>query len=67
MLEEDDYSGKININQLDKLGRNALHYASKEGHREVVEFLIQRGIDISTKDKESKNALHFASFNGHTE
>ena len=31
-------------------GQNALHVASKRGHKEIVELLIQKGIDIQKKD-----------------
>jgi ankyrin repeat protein len=46
---------------------NMLHLASLNGHKEMIELLINKGIDLNEKDKESKNALDLASERGHKE
>jgi ankyrin repeat protein len=41
--------------------------ASYRGHKEVVEFLIQKGADIEAKDNDGMTALMKASFMGRKE
>ena len=31
--------------------KTALHYASKEGHHEIVQLLLEKGADPNTRDK----------------
>ncbi len=45
----------------DKFGDNALHFASRKYHEEIVQLLIEKGIDINQKDSDGENALHLAS------
>ena len=47
------------------MGNNALHLASQNGHKDIVELLIEKGIDINQKCKNGFNALHLASIKGH--
>ena len=47
--------------------RNALHLASENGHKEIVRFVIEKGIDINHTEKDGRNALHLASENDHKE
>jgi hypothetical protein len=42
-------------------GRAALHLASKEGHLEIVQYLIEKGADINAKDCYGQTALYLAS------
>ena len=39
--------------------------ASENGNKDIVELLIEKGIDINLNDKLGNNALHFASQNCH--
>ena len=39
--------------------------ASKNGHKEIVNLLLEKGIDINQTDEYGKNALHLASWYGH--
>jgi ankyrin repeat protein len=41
--------------------------ASKNGHQDIVNLLLERGIDINQKDEDGRNALHLASWYGHQE
>ncbi|WP_375316602.1 ankyrin repeat domain-containing protein [Wolbachia endosymbiont (group A) of Colletes cunicularius] len=57
-----------NINVTDNLGRSALHYAAQEGHREIVDILLNNGVDIRKPDELGKTALHYAArYNDGTE
>ena len=45
-----------------------LNLASEKGHKEIVELLIQNGIDVNQQDKIfGRNALHWASWKNHKE
>ena len=46
---------------------NALHLALREGHKETVQLLLEKGIDINQTNKIGWNALHLASSEGHLE
>ncbi|XP_032713889.1 inhibitor of Bruton tyrosine kinase isoform X3 [Lontra canadensis] len=50
----------------DAFGRNALHLVSSCGKKGVLDWLIEKGVDLSVKDKESGwTALHRSIFYGH--
>ncbi|XP_015425777.1 PREDICTED: inhibitor of Bruton tyrosine kinase isoform X4 [Myotis davidii] len=50
----------------DDFGRNALHLVSSCGKKGVLEWLIEKGVDLLVKDKESGwTALHRSIFYGH--
>ena len=49
----------------DVLGNTALHVAAINGHMNIVEILLDRGIDINSKDSIGETALHLAAANGH--
>ena len=58
----------INKEAKDGCGRTALHRASKFGHLEVVQYLIEAcRVDKEAKDNFGSTALHYASYNGHLE
>lgn len=58
----------IDVALADESGMNALHYAAKRGHADIVSFLIAvAGIDINTTDKEGWTPLHWAAFCGPTD
>ncbi len=43
-------------------------FASKEGHKEIVEILLQHErIEINQQDKRGSTALKWASYKGHKE
>ena len=41
-------------------GRAPLHDASKRGHSEVVELLVEAGADIAAQDEDGLSAIHWA-------
>ena len=41
-----------------------LHYATNEGHAEVVEYLIQKGADVKAKTSFDYTTLHLGSIRG---
>jgi uncharacterized protein len=45
----------------------ALHVASRNGHTEIVEMLLEKGADVNAKTNEGITALIRASEKGHTE
>jgi ankyrin repeat protein len=46
--------------------QNAFLYASTYGHSDVVEFLLDRGVDVRDPGKSGATALHWAAGNGDT-
>ena len=40
---------------------NALDLALREGQKETVQLLLEKGIDINQTNKDGSNALHLAS------
>jgi glutaminase len=60
----------LTVKKLDKLvdysegdydGRTALHLSSSEGHPDIVEFLVKKGIEINPKDRWGNTPHHEAS------
>ena len=45
----------------------ALHYAAKEGHTDIVKFLVESGAALNLINLRGKTALDFAKENRHTE
>ena len=53
------------VNATDEVGRTPLHYASANGHKEVAELLISKGVDLNAKDNnDGWIPLHYAVVNG---
>jgi len=44
---------------------DCFNVALEEGHKEVVELLIEKGADVNVKDKDGRTALMIASEKGH--
>jgi hypothetical protein len=61
LIKEDDKD----IFEKDDLGQTALHIAASEGHTDIVQLLLDKGLDPLAPDKEGKTALHGAAFAGH--
>jgi ankyrin repeat protein len=66
-----DSVGQININNLDRFqmgGVQALVFAAKKGHREIVEAIAQAGVNINAPTEEQHaTAFIMAAAEGHTE
>jgi ankyrin repeat protein len=54
-----------NLNITDYEGRTPLHYASRYGHDAIIEFLLEKGLDVSQSDYDGATPLHQAAFGGH--
>jgi ankyrin repeat protein len=56
----------IDVNQHNEYGRTALMWASREGHKQIVQMLLQdKNIEINQQDEDGYTALMLASINGH--
>lgn len=44
-----------------------LHFASWEGHLEIVKLLLEKGAKINIKDQYNETPLHYAIKNNHLE
>ena len=53
------------VNDCDKFGETALHLASKNGHADCVELLVEKGMEkiISVCNAEKQTPLHLAVIN----
>ncbi|XP_046337772.2 ankyrin repeat domain-containing protein 17-like [Haliotis rufescens] len=57
----------VNINSRVWCGRTPVMLAAENGHRVVVELLVNVGADVTLVDKKGDNLLHFASWGGNVE
>ena len=48
------------VNQIDRYGNTALHYAAANGNVEIVKLLLDSGARIDKNDKEGNTAMHLA-------
>jgi ankyrin repeat protein len=51
---------KLNVNKKDDDGFNPLHYATRQGSKEITKFLIENGADVNAESKFHKTALYYA-------
>ena len=58
------YLEEIEVNTKDKDERTILSLASFEGHKELIELLIEKVLEIDSADRYGRNALHIASLEG---
>lgn len=56
----------VGINSVD-IRFAALHIASREGHKEAVEWLLKNGAEVNLKGKLQRTPLHFAAESGHND
>nr|KAF6301263.1 ankyrin repeat domain 39 [Pipistrellus kuhlii] len=57
----------VDPSQPDLAGYTALHYASRNGHYAVCQFLLESGAKCDAQTRGGATALHRASYCGHTE
>ncbi|EAX95854.1 ankyrin repeat protein, putative [Trichomonas vaginalis G3] len=50
-----------NINEINKHGETALHYAAEKNNKEIAELLISCGANINEKNKYGETVLHYAA------
>lgn len=55
------------LSSSDDHGFSPMHWASKEGHLNIVDMLISRGAKINSTNMGDDTALHLASAHGHRE
>lgn len=57
---------KLNVNQVDTFGKNAVHYVvnplefGSYENTEILQILKQAGYDLNHKDNEGNTPLHYA-------
>ncbi|HEV3269267.1 MAG TPA: ankyrin repeat domain-containing protein [Candidatus Rhabdochlamydia sp.] len=59
--EVKDLLREVDINYQDDDGDTFLHAATKEGHQDIVELLVDKGADRTIQNKEHKTALDLAN------
>ncbi len=58
-------SNIIDIEYKDTNGRNALYWASRNGHLNLVKYLLDKGLKTNEADKGGRSPLWIAACNGH--
>ncbi|XP_071126835.1 putative ankyrin repeat protein RF_0381 [Mytilus edulis] len=64
---EDNKKNKADITMSDNRNRTSLHIACEEGHKPVIEYLVQKGANISVCDVDGNSLLHMACVPGKRE
>ncbi|WP_410542263.1 ankyrin repeat domain-containing protein [Wolbachia endosymbiont of Tetranychus urticae] len=57
----------VNVETKDNYGRTSLHWAAQNGHKEIVDTLLNKGANVNAADSEKTTPLHVASYVGHKE
>lgn len=55
------------LNAVDADGLGLIHWAADRGNTEILQFLLNSGVDINLVDTDGQTALHYASSCGHLE
>ena len=58
---------KVNVDQKDKRGDTALHWACSRGNLEVVKLLTTNGATVNAKNNSGATPIFIACYNGHYE
>jgi len=53
------------VSSNDGYGKTPLHLAVQEGHKSIVELLLDKGADANAKDNDGETPLHIAVSSGH--
>jgi hypothetical protein len=61
-----DRLNQLHVTGLGLISKKALCIAAEKGHVEIVEILLDSGVDMETKNDTEEPILHLASKNGHT-
>lgn len=55
----------VDVNEVDYLGKTALHYACQRGYSDIVNQLLLFNCDLTIKDHMGRTALYYACQRGH--
>lgn len=55
------------VNRTDALGKSPLYYSAANGHRSIVQQLLERGASVDTADRIGLMPLLWATFHGHSD
>lgn len=61
-----DYPIDTLVKILDAKKKSPLHYAAREGHLTVCEYLVMKGFKVNCRDRTLKTPMHYAALFGHT-
>jgi ankyrin repeat protein len=56
-----------NVDDVNGVGRTALHYSSHKGSLECIKYCIKMGVNVNARDFSAWTPLHFASSYGYTD
>ena len=65
LLEEIEKNERL-LSFIDPLGRNLLYLAARNGHSNICEYLINKGIKVNELQKDGSTPLHGAAYYGQT-
>jgi len=57
--------GLINRKSSDKQKNSFLHFAAGRGHKEIVQLILSKGVDVNIANKNGGTPLHRAAYMGH--
>jgi ankyrin repeat protein len=57
---------RVNLEEKDKNGSIAIHYACEKGYVEIVKLLLDK-TDLEAKDNNGRRPIHHACYGGHVE
>ena len=60
-------TAEVNVDYRDAHGWTALMYALKSGHDDIVEMLLDAGVNVRLKNNDEESALHIAAKHGRTD
>ena len=60
-------NGSANLEAKKFDGTTPLYWASRNGHLDVIEYLIEQGANIDASDFNGRTSMWIASFYGHTD
>jgi len=66
-LSKKVHGSELALNSVDDDGLGLIHWAADRGNTEILQFLLNSGVDINLVDPEGQTALHYASSCGHLE
>jgi ankyrin repeat protein len=55
-----DSSSRVDIDVADNNNTTPLHLAAREGHSEILDYLLGKGANVSVKDYKDRNPLEMA-------